>query len=134
MVRFLPRAVVLAINEDQARKYGGQPGVRDQAALASALHMPRAEFDGQWLHDDLCAMAAAYGYHLSQNHPFVDGNKRTAGMAMFAFLVLNDAEPVAPEDEYYATMMAVASGAMTKAQLADWLRAVALRVPPDAIT
>jgi death-on-curing protein len=67
-------------------------------------------------------MAAAYGFHLSQNHPFLDGNKRTAGMTMFTFLKINGLQPIATEAEYYDTMMAVASGQMSKEQLTDWLQ------------
>ncbi len=123
-IRFLPEAIVLTINEDQIRLYGGLYGVRDAAALDSALHMPQAQFDGQFLHTTIFEMAAAYGFHLCQNHPFLDGNKRTAGMVMFTFLQLNNLMPVATEMGYYSVMMAVASGQMSKAQLADWLKKI----------
>ncbi len=116
MIRFLPEAIVIAIHEDQIRLYGGLYGVRDAAALDSALHMPQA------LHAMIFHMAAAYGFHLCQNHPFLDGNKRAAGMAMFTFLRLNGLEPTATESDYYATMMAVATGQMSKEQLATWLQ------------
>lgn len=72
-----------------------------------------------------------YRFHLSQNHPFVDGNKRTAGMAMFTFLRLNGLELIAPEMEYYQTMMAVASGQMSKEQLADWLQTATNGLLPE---
>ncbi len=124
MLRFLSESIILAIHDDQVRLYGGTYGVRDKAVLDSALHMPQAQFSGQFLHPTIFAMAAAYGYHLSQNHPFVDGNKRTAGMAMFTFLRFNGLEPTATEIEYYQTMMAVASGQMSKTTLADWLQTV----------
>jgi death-on-curing protein len=75
-------------------------------------------------------MAAAYGFHLCQNHPFLDGNKCTAGMAMFTFLQLNELEPIAAESDYYITMMSVASGNMSKEQLADWLRTMVNGTPP----
>src|SRR5881296_1991538 len=120
MVRFLPTEIVLAIHDDQIRLYGGVYGVLDDAAL----HMPQAQFNGQFLHATIFHMAAAYGFHLCQNHPFIDGNKRTAGMAMFTFLLLNGLEPIATEVEYYETMMAVASGQMSKEQLAKWLSVV----------
>ena len=76
-------------------------------------------------------MAAAYGFHLCQNHPFLDGNKRTAGMAMFTFLQLNALEPFATETDYYITMMSVATGNMSKEQITDWLRTVVNGSPPD---
>jgi death on curing protein len=124
MIRFLPEAVVMAIHDDQIRLYGGAYGVRDMSALDAALHMPQAQFGGEFLHTTIFEMAAAYGFHLCQNHPFLDGNKRAAGMAMFTFLQLNGLEPHASEPEYYAVMMSVARGQMSKEQLTDWLREV----------
>jgi len=124
MIRFLPEVVVMAIHDDQIRLYGGAYGVRDMSALDAALHMPQPQFGGEFLHTTIFEMAAAYGFHLCQNHPFLDGNKRAAGMAMFTFLQLNGLEPLASEPDYYAVMMSVASGQMSKEQLADWLREV----------
>src|SRR5690348_12887535 len=105
MIRFLPEAIIMAIHDDQIRLYGGSYGVRDASALDAALHMPQAQFDGEFLHPTVFHMAAAYGFHLCQNHAFIDGNKRTAGMAMFTFLLLNGLEPIATEIDYYITMM-----------------------------
>src|SRR5438128_9025510 len=124
MVRFLSEALVMAFHDDQIRLYGGVYGIGDAARIDAALHMPQAQFDGQFLHTSIFHMASAYGFHLCQNHPFLDGNKRTAGMAMFTFLKLNGLEPHASEPDYYAVMMSVASGQMSKEQIADWLRAV----------
>lgn len=123
-IRFLPEAVVLAIHDDQIRLYGGSYLLRDAGALDSALHMPLAQFEGEFLHPTIFHMAAAYGFHLCQNHPFIDGNKRTVGMAMFTFLKLNGYEPMATEEEYYRVIMALASGQMSKEQLAVWLKTV----------
>ena len=131
MIRFLSESIVLAIHDDLIRLYGGIYGVRDASALDSALHMPQAQFSGQFLHSTIFHMAAAYGFHLSQNHPFLDGNKRTAGMAMFTFLQLNDLEPTATEIDYYQAMMAVASGSMSKEQLTDWLQTATRGIPPE---
>lgn len=122
MVRFLPETIVLAIHEDQIRLYGGSYGIRDAAALDAALHMPKAQFEHEFLHTTIFHMAAAYGFHICQNHPFIDGNKRTAGMVMFTFLLFNGLEPIASEIAYYETMMAVASGLMSKDQLTKWLQ------------
>lgn len=133
-IRFLPAALVLAIHEDQVRLYGGAYGVRDEAGLDAALNMPLAQYGGRFLHATIYEMGAAYGFHLSQNHPFVDGNKRTAGMVMLTFLKLNGLEPVVPETEYYETMMALASGRMRKADLAEWLRAAVSGTPPETDT
>jgi death-on-curing protein len=123
-IRFLPEAVVIAIHDDQVRLYGGAYGIRDAAGLDAALHMPQAQFDGEFLHPTILHMAAAYGFHLCQNHPFIDGNKRTAGMVMLTFLQFNGLEPLATELDYYTTMMAVAAGQMRKEQLAEWLQTV----------
>jgi death-on-curing protein len=131
MVRFLHIEIILAIHDDQIRLYGGAYGLRDAAGLDAAFHMPQAQFSGQFLHSTIFHMAAAYGFHLCQNHPFLDGNKRTAGMAMFTFLKLNGLEPVATESDYYAVMMAVASGNMTKEELTDWLQTAVQGTPPD---
>jgi len=123
-IRFLPEAIVIAIHDDQVRLYGGAYGIRDAAGLDAALHMPQAQFDGEFLHPTILLMAAAYGFHLCQNHPFIDGNKRTAGMVMLTFLQFNGLEPLATELDYYTTMMAVATGQMRKEQLAEWLQTV----------
>ena len=131
MLRFLPDEVVLAIHDDQIRLYGGSYGVRDEGLLDSAINMPRATFGGQFLHNDIFAMAAAYGFHISENQPFIDGNKRTAGMVMLTFLKLNGLDPVASEMEYYQTIMAVANREMSKEQLAAWLRTAVNETPPD---
>jgi death-on-curing protein len=133
MVRFLPEAVILAIHEDLIRLYGGIYGVRDAAVLDAALHMPQSQFADQFLHPTIFHMAAAYGFHLCQNHPFFDGNKRTAGMAMFTFLQLNGLIPVASEVDYYNTMMSIATGQMNKDQLTIWLQTVTEGVPPEII-
>lgn len=133
MIRFLTEAIIMAIHDDQVRLYGGSYGVRDAAALDAAIHMPQAQFDGQFLHPTIFHMAAAYGFHLCQNHPFIDGNKRTAGMVMFTFLQLNGLEPTATEIDYYQTMMAVANSQMSKPQLADWLQTVTNGTPPEIV-
>ncbi|HEV2583951.1 MAG TPA: type II toxin-antitoxin system death-on-curing family toxin [Ktedonobacteraceae bacterium] len=124
MIRFLSEEIVLAIHDDLIRLYGGVYGVRDEGMLDSAIQMPRATFDGEFLHPTIFHMAAAYGFHLCQNHPFLDGNKRAAGMAMFTFLKLNGLNPIATEIDYYQTMMAVASGQIGKEDLAGWLETV----------
>src|SRR5437764_10745227 len=131
MVRFLPTEIVLAIHDDQIRLYGGVYGVLDDAALDAALHMPQAQFSGQFLHSTIFHMAAAYGFHLCQNHPFLDGNKRTAGMAMFTFLKLNGLEPIVAEFDYYVKMMEVATGQLSKEELAVWLQTAVKSVDED---
>ena len=130
-VRFLSVADVLAIQDKTIRTEGGTGGLRDVALLESAVATPRQRFGGSLLHADLAAMAAAYLYHLSGNHPFLDGNKRVAVIAALVFLEENgvplSAEPAALEQ----VVMRVASGQLSKGDLAAWLRRE-LRAGPSA--
>lgn len=119
---FLTRDEVLAIHADQLRRYGGTDGLRDEGLLRSALAQPEASFGGQWLHEDLAAMAGAYVFHLAQNHPFVDGNKRIATVCGLHFLHLNGQTIVADPDKFADIILAVAAGTATKDDLATWLR------------
>jgi death-on-curing protein len=119
---FLSLADVVRIHVDQIERYGGRAGIRDPGLLQSALAMPRASFGGEWLHRDLYEMAAAYAFHLCQNHPFVDGNKRTALVCALVFLELNGISIEDPEGRLYQALMDIASGSMEKLGLADLLR------------
>ena len=86
---FLRLDEALQIHADMIATYGGSEGVRDQGLLESALAQPQARFGGGYLHEDFAAMAAAYLFHIAQNHPFVDGNKRTGTAAAITFLKMN---------------------------------------------
>jgi death on curing protein len=119
--RWVPRLVLDAIHLDQLREHGGLPGVRDEAALESALARPRQK----WAYEaaaDLVLLAAAYGFGLARNHPYRDGNKRVAFLAMATFLGLNGFDIEAPEPEVVTVMVGVAAGHLTEHQLAEWLR------------
>jgi len=98
---------VLLILQDQIRRYGGAYGVRDPDLLSSALAMPSASFEGKYLHKDLYEQGAAYAFHICQNHPFVDGNKRTALATSLVFLSLNGVEIEDLNQELYGLMMDV---------------------------
>ena len=89
---FLSLGEILEIHRDQIERYGGDAGIRDLGLLQSALAVPASGFGGRYLHSDLFEMAAAYLFHLVQNHPFVDGNKRTGAVAALVFLSLNGIE------------------------------------------
>ena len=115
---FLTLEEVLGIHEDRIRKYGGSFGVRDLGLLQSALGTVEATFGGAFLHGTLFEMAAAYLFHISRNHPFVDGNKRTALACALAFLRLNGKKIEAPPDDLYELAMGVAEGKVTKAAAA----------------
>jgi len=115
---FLTLSEVIEIHSDQIVRYGGKDGVRDFGLLQSALAQPQASFAGEWLHPDLYAMAAAYTYHICQNQPFVDGNKRAALVCGLVFLELNGISLSDPKERLKDAMLAIASGKMSKAQFA----------------
>ncbi len=121
-IRFLTLSDILLIHSDQIRNYGGLTGVRDLSLLSSALAMPESSFEGKYLHDDIIVMAAAYGYHICQNHPFIDGNKRTALASALVFLDLNGTELDDPQGRLYTAMMLVAGSKKGKSYLTNILR------------
>ncbi len=123
--RFLTLAEALLIHQDQIRRYGGKYGLLDLSLLSSALAQPEAGYDGRYLHRDLFAMAAAYAYHICQNHPFADGNKRAALATALVFLDLNGIVPRSEEEELFRLMMGVAEGKKGKDEIAEVMRGLA---------
>jgi death-on-curing protein len=121
-IEFLGLDEILEIHRDQIERYGGSLGVRDIALLKSAVAMPAAGFGGDYLHEDIFEMAAAYLFHITQNHPFVDGNKRTGAVAAIVFLAMNGIELNADEDELENLVRSVAMGKADKAAAAAFLR------------
>ena len=121
-IEFLGLDDVLEIHRDQIEHYGGSLGIRDMGLLQSAVAMPAAGFGDQYLHQDIFEMAAAYLFHITQNHPFVDGNKRTGAVAAIVFLAMNDIEIIADEDELEAFVRSVATGQSDKAATAAFLK------------
>jgi death-on-curing protein len=118
---WVPSTVVQAIHADQIRQHGGTLGIRDQCLLESALQ--RAP--NHWHYEpsvDLPLLAALYGIGVAQNHPFLDGNKRTAFQVMYVFLGLNDLRILASEAEVVRIMLEVANGVLGEDALASWLR------------
>lgn len=126
--RFIPNKIVTTIHSDQLQRYVGRPGLRDAALLASALAQPKMTVGGKFVHKTLFDKAAAYGFHVCKNHPFVDGNKRVAFVLMDIFLQKNGWEIVAPEEEAYSTMISLASGKLSKVQLSAWLKKYSSRL------
>jgi death-on-curing protein len=120
---FLTLGEAVAIHRDQIERYGGSLGVRDWGLLRSAVAMPSATFGGQFLHTDVYEMAAAYLFHIVQNHPFIDGNKRVGAVAADVFLNLNGIQLTAGEDEYAELVLSTARGEMGKSAIAEFLRA-----------
>jgi death on curing protein len=115
---FLTLDEVLALHDIQVRLFGGSGGVRDLGLLQSAIGNAEATFGGQLLHDTPFAIASAYLYGICRNHPFVDGNKRTAAAAGLTFLDMNGIEIDATEDDLYDLVIGVAEGRVSKAAVA----------------
>ena len=117
MIEFLTMSEVLLILEDQIRNYGGIYGVGDINLLSSAIHMPESTYDGKYLHETIPAMAAAYAFHICQNHPFIDGNKRVALASSLIFLDINEYEFNCKNETLYNEIMNVAKGNTKKEEL-----------------
>jgi death-on-curing protein len=114
--------VLIAAHRRQLAEHGGLDGMRDEGAFLSALDKPRNLFAYGQPEPDLYALAAAYGFGLARNHPFADGNKRTALIAMRLFLKVNGAEFSASSEEKYRMIVALAAGDLLESEVADWLR------------
>lgn len=115
---FLTLDEVLVAHEEQLRLFGGAPGIRDVSLLLSAMGNVEATFGGVFLHETIFEMAAAYLHGICRNHPFVDGNKRTALSAALTFLDANQIEVHAGENELIDLVMSVAEGKTSKAAVA----------------
>lgn len=117
---WIERSVVLAAHGEQLAEHGGAAGIRDAGLLDSALARPLNQ--AAYGNPDVADLAAAYGFGLARNHPFVDGNKRTALIALELFLELNGHELLATDVECVLTILALAAGELEEAQLAAWIR------------
>ena len=113
---------VIFLHDEQLVRFGGAAGIRDPGLLESAVGTPQASFGGEFLHPDVFSMAAAYAFHIAQNQPFVDGNKRTGLLSAIVFLELNGMKISDPECHLYGAMIAIAERTMDKSGLADLLR------------
>ena len=120
MTVWLSRELILAIHDEQLAEHGGSAGLRDQGLLESALARPlnRAGYGDP----DIAELAAFYAIGIARNHPFVDGNKRTAFAALFTFLALNGAEFGPPEVDATMAMLRLAAGELTDQTFIDWVR------------
>ncbi|TBV74176.1 type II toxin-antitoxin system death-on-curing family toxin [Pseudoxanthomonas winnipegensis] len=122
MIVWMTRALVLAIHDRQLAEHGGSGGVRDEALLDATLARPQQLFGYGDPPPDLAALAASLAFGLARNHPFVDGNKRTAHVCYRVFLVLNGVELQARDEDKYIAMLGLADGALAEAAFADWIR------------
>jgi death-on-curing protein len=113
-MEFLTVADVTRLHQLQQAKFGGAAGVRDMGLLESAVSQAQATFDGEYLHQGLFAMAAAYLFHLVKNHPFMDGNKRVGLLAALVFMDLNGCEMLTGSEELFELTLGVAEGRLGK--------------------
>ena len=114
--------IVREIHDQAVKIFGGLHGIRDEALLASAAFAPQSSFGGKSPYVDLIEVAAAYLFYLGRNHPFLDGNKRTAMAAAIVFLRLNGFDPAADSDDWERLVLDVASGKIDREQTTRWLR------------
>ena len=121
-VSFLPEELVTVIHSDLLQRYGGKAGLRDIALLQSALAQAKVTVGRRFVHRSVFDKAAAYGFHLCKNHPFIDGNKRVAFVLMDLFLQRNGWEIVANEEDVYSLMIDLSSGNVSRTELSSWLK------------
>jgi len=119
---WLLEETVIAIHHRQIAEHGGGEGLRDEGLLSSALARPQDLLAYGQPPADLAAPAAAYAYGIARDHPFVDGNKRTALIAARTFLLLNGVNLEAGQDEKFLTFQSLAEGSLTEDELVDWMR------------
>ena len=117
---WLDIAVIYAVHDEQLAEHGGSAGVRDAGLLESALAKPQNL--AAYGHPDVIALAASYGFGIARNHPFIDGNKRTAFVAVELFLDLNGYELTATDADCVLTMLALAAGEIDEAAFTNWIR------------
>lgn len=117
---FLSVDNVLHLHTSAIAVEGGAGGVRELGLLESAVMSPQQQFGGEYLHPDVPAMAAAYLFHLCNNHPFVDGNKRVAAMAAYVFLDVNGWTLSATDPKFERMVLQVAAGKTSKEELTKW--------------
>lgn len=124
---WLDAQVMRAVHEEQLAEHGGGSGVRDEGMFESAMNRPlnRAAYGDA----DAATLAAAYGFGLARNHPFVDGNKRTAFVAVELFLLLNGWQLRADDASCVLTMLALAAGELPEDDFAQWIRAHMVQLP-----
>jgi death-on-curing protein len=117
---WLTAAMIVAIHDEQLAVHGGSAGLGDHALLESALDRPR----NKWAYEQaaLPELAAAYGFGIARNHSFIDGNKRTALLAIYTFLGVNDVDFIVPEADAATIILALAAGEVSEDNLARWIR------------
>lgn len=132
-IDFLSVDDVCFAHRDQVTRYGGDPGIRDIGLLESAVLQAQATFGGNYLCEFPFEMAASYLFHIVQNHPFVDGNKRAGAVAGLLFLAMNGIEFNAPAGALYEPTMSVANGLVAKVEIVEFFRSHAFPSFPKAV-
>ncbi len=117
---WLTATIIVAIHDEQLAIHGGPSGIRDSGMLESALDRPR----NKWAYEnaELPELAAAYGFGIAKNHPFVDGNKRNSLLAIYTFLGINGVDFVVPEAEAASMILSLAAGEVSEESLTRWIR------------
>lgn len=123
--QWIVEGVIIAVHAEQIAEHGGKNGLRDRGLLSSALARPRniAGYKTPTVFD----LAAAYAYGIVKNHPFIDGNKRTGFLVAYIFLAMNGWKLIASEASAVEAVLALASGGMSEAEFADWLKTQSIR-------
>lgn len=122
MIVWINKALALAIHDRQLAEHGGGSGVRDEGMLDSALARPQQLYAYGDPMPDLADLSASLAFGLARNHPFVDGNKRTAAVACEVFIVLNGGSLEAEDHDLYSQYLGLADGSISEAEFAQWLR------------
>ncbi len=122
MTLYLSLPHILAMQEVLIKKYGGMQGIRDKGLLESAAAQPQQSAFGEDIFPDIPSNAAAYAYYLSENQPFIDGNKRIAAAAAVTFLRLNDYDTEVSQKGLYEIIMALANKRISREELVGWFR------------
>ena len=133
MIVWISKALALAIHDRQLAEHGGGSGVRDEGMLDSALARPQQLLACGDPPPDLADLAASLAFGLARNHPFVDGNKRTAAVACEVFIMLNGATLAAEDHDLYPQYLGLAEGSVSEAGFADWLRPRIVAAPADKV-
>ncbi|MBW3567923.1 MAG: type II toxin-antitoxin system death-on-curing family toxin [Proteobacteria bacterium] len=133
MIIWLEKDLVLAIHDRQLAEHGGSSGVRDMTLLESALARPQQAYAYGDPLPDIAELAASLAFGLARNHPFVDGNKRTAYVAYRTFLAVNGTELTAADEDKFVTILALAEGKLSEKDFAAWLRTHLKMHPQDEV-
>jgi death-on-curing protein len=122
MIKYLTYQQVISIHDDLLKNFGGLSGIRDKNLLLSALEMPKIAFGNKKMYPSIFGKTAAYLYHLVQNHPFNDGNKRTAYVVVLVFLEINHATIKFEINDLEQIVLTTANGKLNKTQLIHFFK------------